>query len=135
MAAANQGGAIIFLIEEDDDTRPLLKANLQRDGYQVQISVDEEDAMDRVRDGGQRADLILVNLIGKPPEEVLEVGRRIREHGKYDPSTPLVIMAEKYGENLEGTDAQVGEYDWITYPEDGEQLHGLLARLLKKSST
>ena len=134
MTEGIQERATIFLVEEDDDTRPLLKANLKRDGYNVLVSVDEEDALSRVREGGARAHLILVNLIGKTPEEALEVGRRIREYGKYDGLTPLVIMAEKYGEDLEGTDAQVGENDWVTYPEDGEQLHSLLARLLNQTS-
>jgi hypothetical protein len=39
-------------------------------------------------------------------------------------------MAEKYGADLEGTDAHVGDNDWITYLEDGAQLRALLARLL-----
>jgi hypothetical protein len=31
---------------------------------------------------------------------------------------------------LEGTDARVGDNEWITDLEDGEQLQALLARLL-----
>jgi hypothetical protein len=44
-------------------------------------------------------------------------------------------MAEKYGPDLEGTDVNVSENDWITYPEDAEQLERLLARLLDKAAT
>ncbi len=39
-------------------------------------------------------------------------------------------MAEKFDKDLEGTDARVGDHDWITYLEDGAQLQALLARLL-----
>ncbi|HEY9283749.1 MAG TPA: hypothetical protein VIP46_09875 [Pyrinomonadaceae bacterium] len=121
----------ILLAEEDDETRPLLKANLQTDGYRVLLAIDEEDAFDRVGGGGgAEADLVLINLVGKAPEAALAVGRRIRAHVKYDGHTPLVVMAEKYGKDVEGTDVNVGGNDWITYPEDHDQLRNLLARLL-----
>ena len=126
--------ATIFLVEEDDETRPLLRGNLQSYGYRVIVALDEEDALERVGGGHVQADLVLVNLVGKSPEEVLNIGRRIREHAKYDGHTPLVVMAEKYGEDLEGTDVNVSGNDWITYPEDAEQVRELLARLLSKSS-
>jgi DNA-binding response OmpR family regulator len=126
--------ATIFLVEEDDETRPLLRTNLQRYGYRVIVALDEEDALERVGDGHIQADVVLMNLVGKSPEDALHIGRRIREHAKFDGHTPLVVMAEKYGEDLEGTDVNVSGNDWITYLEDAEQLQNLLARLLSKSS-
>ena len=112
----------------------MLKKTLQRYGYRVIVALDEEDALERVGDGYVQADLVIINLVGKSPEEVLKVGRRIREHAKHDGHTPLVVMAEKYGQDLEGTDVNVGGNDWITYPEDADQLRNLLARLLSKTS-
>ena len=47
-----QEQATIFLVEEDDETRPFLKQNLQRDGYRIAIALDEEDAL---ADGPNRA--------------------------------------------------------------------------------
>jgi DNA-binding response OmpR family regulator len=132
MSGGDDKAATIFLIEEDDDTRPILKKNLQRSGYRVLLALDEEDALDRVSQEGARADLLLVNLVGKTPEEVLAFGQRVRKHGKYDGVTPLIILAEKYGEDLEGTDVNVSDNDWITYPEDARQLQNLIARLLGK---
>jgi hypothetical protein len=52
----------------------------------------------------------------------------------YNGVTPLVVMAETYGQDLEGTDVNVSGNDWITYLEDGEQLRRLLPRLLPKVS-
>ena len=124
--------ATIFLVEQDDQTRPLLRQNLQRYGYRVIIAIDEEDALERVSGVHLHADLVLINLVGKSPAEVLSIGRRIREHAKYDGHTPLVVMAEKYGPDLEGSDVNVSGNDWITYPEEAEQLQKLLARLLSK---
>lgn len=120
----------IFLVEEDDDTRPILKHNLQTDGYRVLLALDEEDALERVSGHGAYADLVLINLVGKSLEAALAVGRRIRAQAKYDGHTPLVVMAEKYGVDLEGTDVNVGSNDWIIYLEDHDQLKNLLARLL-----
>ncbi len=80
-------------------------------------------------------DLVLIDLVGKPVDEVLGIGRRIREHARYDSETPLVVMAEKYGADVEGTDVNVGGNDWITYLEDPGQLKNLLARLVTHPST
>jgi DNA-binding response OmpR family regulator len=124
--------AIIFLVEEDEDTRTLLKMNLERDGYRVLLALNEEDARDRVAGGRLTADLILVNLVGVQPDEALEAGRRIRRHAEL--AVPLVVMAEEYGADVEGTDVNAGGDDWITYPEDHDQLKNLLARLLDKPS-
>ncbi|HEY9402959.1 MAG TPA: response regulator [Pyrinomonadaceae bacterium] len=126
------GQPTIFLVEEDDDTRPILKHNLKTYGYRVLLALDEEDALERIV-GVSHADLLLVNLVGKMPDEVLQIGRRIREHAKYDGHTPLVVMAEKYGVDVEGTDVNVGGNDWITYLEDPGQLKNLLHRLTSKS--
>lgn len=120
----------IFLVEEDDETRRLLRANLQADGYRVLLALDEEDALDRVGGGGTHADIVLINLVGRALEAALDLGRRIRAHAKYDGHTPLVVMAERYGADVAGTDVNMGGNDWITYPEDPHQLRKLLARLL-----
>ncbi len=122
----------ILLVEEDDETRRVLRANLQTYGYRVLLALDEEDAFDRVGGGGAEADLVLINLVGEAPEAALAAGRRIRAHAKYDGRMPLVVMAEKYGKELEGTDVNVSGNDWITYPEDHDQLRNLLARLLNQ---
>jgi DNA-binding response OmpR family regulator len=120
----------IFLIEEDDETRRPLVMNLRSHGYHVIVSTDEQDALERVAGGGVPADLILVNLVGKPLEYVLSVGRGVRERAKYDGHTPLVVMPEVYGKDVEGTDVNVEGNDWVLYlGEDSHQLRDLLARL------
>lgn len=120
----------ILLIEEDDETRPILKESLIRYGYLVLLALDEEDAIGRV-DGGQvKADLVLINLVGRSVGDTLQTGRRIREHAKFNSQTPLVVMAEKYDKDLEGTDVNVSGNDWIFYlGEDLDQIQNLLHQL------
>ena len=120
----------IFLLEEDDETRRPLVRNLRSYGYRVITAIDEEDALQRVEGGHVAADLVLVNLVGKSIDDLLNVGRRIREHARYDGNTPLVVMPEKYGKDVEGTDVNVSGNDWIIYLEDPNQMKNLLARLI-----
>lgn len=127
---------VIFLVEEDNDARPSLTANLRRHGYRVLVAADLEDAHEWVSiEGTIHADLVLINLVRKTPEEILKLGRELRDHAKYDGNTPLVVMPEKVPAELEGTDVNVGGGDdWICYyDDDSDQLQTLLARLLNKS--
>ena len=118
----------IFLIDEDDETRRPLVNNLRAYGYRVIVAIDREDALERV--GGVDVDLLLVNLVGKTADEVLKVGRLIRQHCKYNGRTSLVVMPEKYDKALEDTEVNVGGTEWVFYlGEEPDRLRDLLARL------
>jgi len=119
----------ILVVEPDDDVRPLLRNNLHRQGYRAIMTLDEEDAIARARGDSDRPDLILINQYRQPLDKVIHIGRRIRQDAGLSSDTPIVIMAERYGEDMEGKDIKVGESDYVTYLEDGEQLLNLLQRL------
>ena len=118
----------IFLIEEDDETRGPLVSNLQAYGYRVIVALDEEGALEIV--GGVDVDLLLVNLVGKTADEVLKVGRLVRQRCKHNGRTSLVVMPEKYDKALEDTEVNVGGREWVFYlGEEPDRLRDLLARL------
>jgi DNA-binding response OmpR family regulator len=119
----------ILMVEPDDDVRPLLRNNLHRQGYREIVTLDEEDAIARARCDGDRPDLILINQYRLPLDKVISIARRIRQVAGLPSSTPIVVMAERYGEDMEGKDVKVGESEYVTYLEDGEQLMNLLQRL------
>jgi DNA-binding response OmpR family regulator len=121
--------ATILLIEEDDEARPIIRHNLRRAGYGVLVAVDEQTAHDWLSAGEAHADLILVNLVGKTTDEAFDAARRLKRQSALDGSTPVVVIAEQYGDGLEGTDVRAGEGEWVTYMEDSTQLHELIARL------
>lgn len=53
----------IFLVEEDDNARPILKRNLRGKGYRVLVAADLEDAREWVSGESHiHADLVLINL-------------------------------------------------------------------------
>jgi len=127
----------IFLIEEDDDTRPLLTRNLRRHGYRLLVAATLEDAHEWVSgESPVDADLVLVNLVRKTPEEALILVRELRDHAKYDGHTPLVVMPEHVPRELAGQSINVSGNEWVCYyDEDSNQLPKLLARLLNISSS
>ena len=125
----------IFFVEEDNNARRSLTKSLRELGYRVLVSADLEDALEWTSGTSYiHADLVLVNLLGKLPEEALTIGRRLREHSKYDGHTPLVVMPEKVPQDLLGTDEKVNDLEWICYYEDIEQLKRLLTRLINKNT-
>lgn len=125
----------IFFVEEDNNARRSLTKSLRELGYRVLVSTDLEDALEWTSGTSYiHADLVLINLLGKLPEEALTIGRRLREHSKYDGHTPLVVMPEKVPQDLQGTDERVSDLEWICYYEDIEQLKRLLTRLLNKNT-
>jgi CheY-like chemotaxis protein len=121
--------ATILYVEDDDDTRLVMKQNLVGRGYRVLVDICEEGALQRAVGGRIDADLILMDL-GMPPADVLASGHRIREATVLRREVPVVVIAYKYGEDMEGQDINSENNDWVTYLEDAEQLERLLARLL-----
>lgn len=128
--------ATIFLVEEDDDTRPHLTHNLRQCGYRLLVAADLKDAFKLISgESPINADLVLIDLVGRSTEEALSIGQRLRSHAKYDGHTPLVVLPDKIPKGLEGRDEKVNGNDWVCYHEDSEQLQMLLAHLLNNSSS
>ena len=119
----------ILVLEQDDETRPLLRHNLRSKGYRVVMALDEEDAIERTWGGRECPDMILLNQVKLSIDEFINIGRRIRQTAEFPVCTPIVVIAERYGADMEGKDVLVGESEYVTYPEDAQQLMNLLHRL------
>jgi DNA-binding response OmpR family regulator len=126
MSQTKDAPPTILMIELDDDTRPLLKQNLRNWGYRVIEALQEEDAIALARGVRDLPKLILLNQVKLSIDEFLNMGRRICQGAELPRSTPIVVMAERYGEDMEGKNVKVGESEYVTYLEDGEQLMNLL---------
>jgi DNA-binding response OmpR family regulator len=121
-----------LVVEEDNNARPSLTRNLRQFGYRLLVAADLADALEWI--GGSthiHADLLLIDLVGKLPEEALAIGRCLRVKAQYKEQTPLVVMPESFNKDEEGTDKNVSANDWICYYEDSDQLQRLLVRLLQ----
>ena len=123
----------ILYVEDDDDTRDVIKQSLKRYGYRVVSEQSEEDVIERARDGRIKADLLLIDL-GEPPSVVLEAGRRIRQQALLKADVPIVVIAFGYGEDMEGKDINEGGNDYISYFDGSGHFKQLLTRLLKQTT-
>ncbi|HEV2829326.1 MAG TPA: hypothetical protein VGW76_17140 [Pyrinomonadaceae bacterium] len=122
----------IFVVEEDNGARPYLTRNLRQFGFRLLVVADVEDAIEWLSGSAYiHADILLVDLVGKLPEEALIIGRRLRAQAGYPSGTPVVVMPETVAKDAEGTDENAGANDWICHYEDSDQLHRLLVRLLQ----
>ena len=74
--------------------------------------------------------MLLIDLVGRLPQDALAVGRTLRAQAGYPPETPVVVMPETVAKDVEGTDENAGANDWICHYEDSDQLQRLLVRLL-----
>lgn len=121
----------ILLIEMDDETRPLLEYNLNRHGYSVIVTLDQDDAIERVKDGRAPVDLILLNQVDYSIETFVKMGQHIRQTAGLAPLTPIIVIADRYSADAEGTDVEIHKNEFVTYPRDALQLLALLDRLCK----
>jgi DNA-binding response OmpR family regulator len=122
----------IFVVEEDNAARPCLIRNLRQFGFRLLVVADVEDAIEWLSASAYiHADMLLIDLVGKLPEEALVIGRRLRAQAGYPSETPVVVMPETVAKDVEGTDENAGANDWICHYEDSDQLQRLLARLLQ----
>ena len=121
----------ILLIEQDDETRPLLKHNLHTLGYSVANELDEVGAVERIRGSQVKPDLILINQIQQTTEASISMGKRIRRDSDLSEQTPIVIYVDEFEPELQGQNIKFGAYEYVTYPEDGEQLFNLISQLVQ----
>ena len=135
MIEKKDGSPRILMLEWDDDTRPLLKQNLCNQGYGVILALEEEDAIVLARGGRERPNLILLNQVKLSIDDFINMGRRIRQGAELLSGTPIVVMAEQYGEDMEGKNVKVGEREYVTYLEDAQQLMNLLHYLCPVQTT
>lgn len=125
-------GPTILLIEDDDDVRPGLTEMLRKEGYRVTVALDAEDALGRIRNG-VLADLALLDL-GKPADDVLRAGQRLRSEADFPINVPVVVIASDFDEDSEGKNIPAGIWNWIVYWDEPKQLTDLLKGIFSKGA-
>ncbi len=119
----------ILLIEDELELQEEMQGLLESLGYKVVVAGNERQSQEVLSQANSRVDLILVNQ-RKPSEEVLELGRRIRESEHVASNAPLVVIPFEFIEANEGKNFQVGEREYTSYFSDWIQLENLLTSVL-----
>jgi len=122
---APDGGPLILVVQDVEETRDILEKLLTGDGYRVDAARTEDDAV--VRAQRKTPHLLLVNL-GALPAEVIAVARRIRDRARLREEVPVVLFCiEAVGE---GEEVALGNQVYVTRPDNFNQLRRFLRRLL-----
>jgi two-component system, OmpR family, KDP operon response regulator KdpE len=118
-AATESTGALILIIEDDNQIRRFLRATLNTHGYKVAEATVAQDGIRQTTT--QHPDLILLDL-GLPDIDGLEVTRQLREWT----TTPIIVVSVKDHESDKVAALNAGADDYVTKPFGTDEL---LARI------
>jgi two-component system alkaline phosphatase synthesis response regulator PhoP len=119
----------ILLVEDDATLRRALAFNLEREGYEVAVAVDGEQALGAARD--PRLDLVVLDLM-LPAMSGLEVLRRIRSEGV---ETPVIVLSAKGDEIDRVVGLKVGADDYVAKPFSRPELLARIEAVLRRRTS
>jgi response regulator RpfG family c-di-GMP phosphodiesterase len=121
--------ATILLVEDERELSVEIKQLLENIGYHVVVASNEKKSLALLAGSRFKVGLILINQ-HMLSDEVLAIGRRIREDEHVVASAPVVVLPFEFDHAMEGTDENMGNGDYKSYIEDWKQLGDLLGTLL-----
>jgi two-component system, OmpR family, alkaline phosphatase synthesis response regulator PhoP len=116
----------ILVVEDDRTLRQALTFNLNREGYDVRVAVDGEQALAAARD--PTLDLILLDIM-LPGMSGLEVLRVIRGEGNL---TPVIVLSAKGDEIDRVVGLKVGADDYVAKPFSRPELLARVEAVLRR---
>lgn len=116
----------ILLVEDDRTLRQALAFNLEREGYEVRVAVDGEQALAAARD--QALDLVVLDVM-LPGMSGLEVLRVIRSEGI---DTPVIVLSAKGDEIDRVVGLKVGADDYVAKPFSRPELLARIDAVLRR---
>jgi two-component system, cell cycle response regulator len=121
--------AKILIVEDDQDTRQLLKIRLESKGYETAFAADAVTAIQVART--ERPDLILLDM-GLPGGDGVVVMERL----KIFPALahiPVVVVSAREPTVTEPRATEAGAQAYVQKPIDNEELLGAVRSALDKS--
>jgi two-component system KDP operon response regulator KdpE len=122
----NAPGPEILLVDDDEEARGAIAANLAGHNYAVRNAESGEQAMREWE--LRRPDLVLLD-IGLPGMSGLDVIRRMRRDG----TTPIVIISVRGGEGDKVAALDLGADDYVTKPFGMLELHARIRAALRRT--
>ena len=105
----------VLVVDDEKPISDIIKFNLEKEGYEVLIAYDGEEALARVE--ADDPDLIILDLM-LPKIDGLEVAKRVRvQH-----STPIIMVTAKDSELDKVLGLELGADDYVTKPFSNREL-------------
>lgn len=115
----------IMVVEDEESFSEALSFMLRREGYEVDVAADGNDALDAFEQRG--ADLILLDLM-LPGVSGLEVCRIIRTKSQ----VPIIMLTAKDGEIDKVVGLELGADDYVTKPFSSRELLARVRSVLRR---
>jgi len=110
-AEANSGGAKVLLVEDDSFLRDICQKKLIKEGFNVDMAVNGEEAVKKVDEF--KPEIVLLDII-LPAMDGFEVLKRIRSHNDEAIKTMPVIMLTNLGQEEDVKKAlELGASDYL----------------------
>ena len=116
----------ILLVDDEQPIQTLLSFPLQRDGYEVVMAGDGQEALNRF--GEQPFDLVVLDLM-LPKVDGLEVCRRMRARS----AVPIIILTAKSEEIDKVLGLELGADDYITKPFSMREFRSRVKAALRRA--
>ena len=105
----------VLVVDDEKPIADIVDFNLTKEGYEVQVAYDGDDALDKVE--SFQPDLILFDIM-LPGRDGMEVCREIRK--KYD--MPIIMVTAKDSEFDKVLGLELGADDYVTKPFSNREL-------------
>lgn len=116
----------IMVVEDEESFSEALSFMLKREGYEVEVAADGNDALEVFEQRG--ADLILLDLM-LPGVSGLEVCRIIRTKSQ----VPIIMLTAKDGEIDKVVGLELGADDYVTKPFSSRELLARVRSVLRRN--
>lgn len=118
----------ILVIEDNRDFAAALRANLEREGYEVSVALTGVDGLEKAK--GSQPDLIILDLM-LPAMSGFTVLQRLRDEGR---DTPVLIMTALGTEEEKLRGFGLGADDYVVKPCGLLEILARVRALLKRST-
>jgi DNA-binding response OmpR family regulator len=116
----------ILVADDEQALRDLLLEQLTTEGYEVEMAVDGEEAIEKIKAGSYNLVLLDINM---PKKTGLEVLQFIREQAL---PIRVVMLTGRLGYSVGSESMKLGADEFITKPFDLNYLDLAIKRVLKK---
>ena len=117
----------ILVVEDENAIRLALKGLLTREGYEVDLAVDGETAIEQL--GAQIYDLVLTDLALGHGASGMDVLKHVKE---LRPETAVVMITAHGNEKIAVEAMKAGAEDYIPKPFDNDEIRVLVRRALER---